>query len=57
VFAAQMFFQMMFGHFHQMLLFGLPVTLSKAGKARHFDTVMAAFFKIYGPAPAKGIRQ
>jgi AcrR family transcriptional regulator len=57
VFAAQLFFQMMFGHFHQMLLFGLPVSLSKAGKARHIDTVMASFFKIYGPSPAKGARQ
>lgn len=57
VFAAQLFFQMMFGHFHQMLLFGLPVSLSKADKARHFDTVMAAFFKIYGPSTAKGARQ
>ena len=50
VFAAQLFFQMMFGHFHQQLLFGVPVTLTAADKARHFDTVMAAYFKIYGPA-------
>jgi len=50
VFAAQMFFQMMFGHFHQMLLFGLPVSLTAADKKKHFDTVMAAFFKIYGPS-------
>ena len=52
VLAAQLFFQMMFGHFHQQLLFGLPVTLTAAEKARHFDTILAAFFKIYGPAPA-----
>ena len=49
MFAAQMFFQMMFGHFHQLLLFGLPVKLSTAAKGKHFDTVLAAFFKIYGP--------
>ena len=49
VFAAQMFFQMMFGHFHQQMLFGMPVTLTAADKARHFEKVMAAFFKIYGP--------
>jgi len=46
--AAQMFFQMMFGHFHQQLMFGLPVRLNAAEKARHIDTVIAAFFKIYG---------
>ena len=50
VFAAQLFFQMMFGHFHQQLLFGAPVTLTAAGKAQHFDKVLAAFFKIYGPS-------
>ena len=51
VFAAQLFFQMMFGHFHQQMLFGVPVTLTAADKARHFDKVLAAFFKIYGPEP------
>src|SRR5688572_16769959 len=50
--AAQMFFQMMFGHFHQLLLFGIPVKLSAAERTRHFDTVLAAFFKIYG-VPAR----
>ena len=50
--AAQMFFQMMFGHFHQRLLFGIPVKLSAAERARHFDTVLAAFLKIYG-VPAR----
>ena len=50
--AAQLFFQMMFGHFHQKLLFGLPVKLSAAERARHFDTILAAFFKIYGSRPA-----
>lgn len=49
VFAAQLFFQMMFGHFHQQLLFGVPVTLTAADKSRHFDKVLAAFFRIYGP--------
>ena len=53
VFAAQTFFQMMFGHFHQQLLFGMPVQLSAADKARHFDKVMASYFKIYGPTPAR----
>ena len=53
VFAAQTFFQMMFGHFHQQLLFGVPVTLTTADKARHFDKVMAAYFKIYGPTPPR----
>jgi len=48
VFAAQLYFQMMFGHFHQQLLFCVPVTLTAADKSRHFDKVMAAFFKIYG---------
>jgi AcrR family transcriptional regulator len=46
--AAQMYFQMMFGHFHQQLLFGIPVKLDAAQRGRHFDTVLAAFFKIYG---------
>ena len=54
VFAAEMFFQMMFGHFHQQLLFGVPLTLSPADKARHFDKVLDAYFKIYGPTPAEG---
>ena len=53
LFAAQMFFQMMFGHFHQQLLFGVPVTLSAADKSRHFDKVLDAFFKIYGPEGAQ----
>ena len=48
--AAQMFFQMMFGHFHQQLLFGVPVKLTAAEKAQHFATVLTAFFKIYGVA-------
>jgi hypothetical protein len=50
VLAAQMFFQMMFGHFHQQLLFGIPLTLSAAEKARHLDKVLDAYFKICGPA-------
>lgn len=49
VFAAQIFFQMMFGHFHQQMLFGVPVKLTATDKARHFDKVLTAFFKIYGP--------
>jgi AcrR family transcriptional regulator len=50
--AAQMFFQMMFGHFHQQILFGVPVELSSEERARHFDRVLAAFFKIYGRSSA-----
>jgi hypothetical protein len=50
--AAQMFFQMMFGHFHQKILFGVPVQLSQEERVRHFDRVLAAFLKIYGPIPA-----
>lgn len=50
--AAQMFFQMMFGHFHQQILFGVPVDLSREERAAHFDRVLAAFFKIYGPDSA-----
>ena len=49
VFAAQLFFQMMFGHFHQQLLFGVPVALTAADKSRHFEKVLTAFFRIYGP--------
>ena len=50
--ASQMFFQMMFGHFHQKILFGVPVQLTQEERARHFDRVLAAFLKIYGPTPA-----
>jgi len=56
-FAAQLFFQMMFGHFHQQLLFGVPVTLTATDKAHHFDKVLTAYFKIYGPTPAKAARK
>ena len=47
VFAAQMFFQMMFGHFHQRLIFGLPVKLTHAEKAAYLDRALDAFFKVY----------
>jgi AcrR family transcriptional regulator len=46
--AAQMFFQMMFGHFHQQILFGVPVELSEEERGRHFDRVLATFLRIYG---------
>ena len=46
--AAGMFHQMMFGHFHQKLIFGLPVALTPEEKARHIDRVLTAFFKMYG---------
>ncbi|HEX8400777.1 MAG TPA: TetR/AcrR family transcriptional regulator [Allosphingosinicella sp.] len=46
--AAQMFFQIMFGHFHQRMMFGVPVELGEAQKKRHFERTLAAFFKIYG---------
>jgi len=45
--AAQMFFQMMFGHFHNQLMFGLPVVLTGQEKARHLDRTLGAFLKIY----------
>jgi hypothetical protein len=38
----------MYGHFHQKLIFGLPVTLTPDEKARHIDRVLTAFFKMYG---------
>ncbi len=46
--AAGMFNQMMFGQFHQKLIFGLPVELTPEEKARHIDRVLTAFFKMYG---------
>jgi AcrR family transcriptional regulator len=46
--AAGMFNQMMFGHFHQKLIFGLPVELTADEKAQHIDRVLTAFFKMYG---------
>ena len=50
--ASEMFFQMMFGHFHQQIHFGVPVELSAQERVRHFDRVLPAFFKIYGRTPA-----
>ena len=49
--AAGIFNQMTYGHFHQKLIFGLPVELSADQKARHIDRVLSAFFKIYGKQP------
>jgi hypothetical protein len=49
---AQIFFQIMFGHFHQQILFGVPVELSHEERVRHFDRMLAPFFKIYGRTPA-----
>jgi len=46
--AAGMFHQMMYGQFHQKLIFGLPVELSPECKAEHIERVLTAFFKIYG---------
>lgn len=51
VFAAQLFFQMMFGHFHQQLIFGVPVELTAKEKAAYLDRALDAFFKVY---PLKG---
>jgi TetR/AcrR family transcriptional repressor of mexJK operon len=48
VWAAQLFFQMMFGQLHQQLIFGLPVQLSEAEKEIHFDRTLDAFLKIFG---------
>jgi hypothetical protein len=39
---------MMFGQFHQKLIFGLPVELTPEEKAQHIDRVLTAFFKMYG---------
>ena len=47
VFASQLFFQMMFGHLHQQLLFGMPVALTRKEKAAYLDRALDAFFKVY----------
>jgi AcrR family transcriptional regulator len=52
--AAQTFFQMMFGHFHQKILFGVPVELNPEERVRHFDRVLGAFLKIYGRTSTHG---
>lgn len=52
--AAGMFHQMMFGHFHQRLIFGLPVDITAEEKADHIDKVLAAFFRIYGLGQGAG---
>lgn len=52
-FAAGMFHQMMYGHFHQRLIFGLPVELTAEAKATHIDQVLTAFFRIYGKQGAE----
>lgn len=46
--AAGMFHQMMYGQYHQKLIFGLPVELSADEKAAHIERVLTGFFKIYG---------
>lgn len=45
--ASQIFFQMMFGHFQEQILFGVPVELSQEEQVRHFERMLIAFFKIY----------
>jgi AcrR family transcriptional regulator len=54
--AAQIFFQMMFGHFFQQLVFGLPIQIRPEERVRHFDYVLAAFFNIYGCTPGSSSR-
>lgn len=46
--AAQLFFQMMFGQFHQKMIFGMAVELGAEEKERHFDRTLDAFLKIFG---------
>lgn len=43
--ASRLFFQMVCGHFHTQMMFGLPVSLSKKERARHLDYVLPAFIK------------
>jgi AcrR family transcriptional regulator len=52
--AAGMFHQMMFGQFHQKLIFGLTVELSAEEKEAHIDRVLTGFFKMYAVASPGG---
>lgn len=51
--AAQMLFQMMFGHLHNRLLFNLPMNLTSEEKAKHLDRSLDAFLRIYERPPAQ----
>ena len=46
--ASQFFFQLMFGHFHHKLIFGMEVVLTPDEKAAHIERVLTAFLRIYG---------
>lgn len=47
--AARMFFQMVCGHLHTQLMFGLTVKLSAAERKRHLDSAVAGFIRMYEP--------
>ena len=50
--ASQLFFQMVCGHFHSRLVFGMEVDLPPAERQRHLDYVVNAFLRIYAPRTA-----
>jgi AcrR family transcriptional regulator len=45
--AGQIFAQLVLGHFHNQLIFGVPVSVTAAEKAQHLDHAVGAFLKIY----------
>jgi TetR/AcrR family transcriptional repressor of mexJK operon len=47
--ASRLFFQMVCGHYHSRLVFGLDVDLPAAERKRHLDYVVSAFLKIHQP--------
>jgi len=51
--ASQMFFQMIMGHFQQLLLMGQLDMPSEDEKAEHLDFALFAFLKIYSPEPVR----
>ena len=46
---AQLFFQLVVGHFHSQLLFGAIEPPSESEKAEHLDFALACFMKIVAP--------
>lgn len=48
-----LFFQMVCGHFHTQLVFGLPVELSAEERARHLDLVLPIFAKAFEPSSSR----
>lgn len=47
--ASRMLFQMVCGHFHMQMMFGLEVKLSKKQRSKHLDYVLPAFIKSHAP--------